>query len=112
MTRLHSLILLSGIELPQRAINEMIASAIDVVVHVNRFSDGTRKITGVTETQGLDKEFQLILKDVFVFDQKGIDQDGRVLGDYAATGYIPEAYNDFVTRGIKYDKNNFSPKEA
>ncbi len=110
MTRLNSLILLAGIELPQRAINEMISSAIDLVVHVNRFSDGTRKITGVTETLGLDKEYQLILKDVFVFKQEGIGQDGKVLGDYTATGYIPEVYEDFVTRGIPFDKSKFDPK--
>ncbi|MCK5179356.1 MAG: CpaF family protein, partial [Candidatus Omnitrophica bacterium] len=53
LTRMHSMILLSGIELPVRAINEMVSSAIDIIVHINRFSDGTRKITGITETEGL-----------------------------------------------------------
>ena len=67
LTRMSSMILLSGIELPVRAINEMIASAIDIIVHINRFSDGTRKLTGITEVAGLDREFQLKLEDVFVF---------------------------------------------
>ena len=108
LTRMHSMILLSGIELPVRAINEMIASAIDVIVHINRFSDGTRKITGISETIGLDKDHLLLLEDIFVFKQKGLDPNGVVLGEYQATGYIPRCYEDFVTRGIPLDKKVFS----
>jgi len=73
LVRMSSMILLSGIELPVRAINEMVSSAIHIIVHISRFSDGTRKITGVTEVQGLTEDFQLKLKDVFVFKQAGID---------------------------------------
>ena len=102
------MILLSGIELPVRAINEMISSAIDVIVHVNRFSDGSRKITGISETVGLDKDFQLQLKDVFTFKQEGMDQDGKILGQFQPTGYVPNCYHDFVTRGIKIDQTMFN----
>ncbi len=112
ITRLHSLILLSGVELPVRAINEMISSAIQIVVHVNRMSDGTRKITGITETLGLDKEFQLELADVFVYKQAGIGEGGVVLGDYQTTGYIPKCYDDFITRGLQMDKNIFNKKDS
>ena len=76
---MHSMILLSGIELPIRAINEMIASAIDVIVHINRYSDGTRKITGISETIGLTEDHQLQLKDVFEFNQTGLDENCKVL---------------------------------
>lgn len=110
LTRMHSLILLSGIELPVRAINEMIASAIHMLVHVGRFSDGTRKITAITETLGLTDDFQIKLADVFVFKQEGIDTNGNVLGEFKATGYIPRCYEDFVTRGMKnINKEMFSP---
>jgi len=109
LTRMHSMILLSGIELPVRAINEMVASAIDMVVHINRFVDGTRKLTGITEVIGLDEDFQLKLADVFIFKQSGIDRDGRVLGEYQPTGYIPKCYEEFETRGLAVKKEMFIP---
>src|SRR3990172_10058507 len=64
VVRMDSMVLLSGIELPVRAINEMIASAIEIIVHISRFSDGTRKVTGISEVVGLDSDHQLELKDV------------------------------------------------
>lgn len=107
LTRMHSMILLSGIELPVRAINEMVSSAINIIVHINRFSDGTRKITGISEITGLTEDFHVTMEDVFVFRQKGIDDGGKVLGDYHATGYIPKCYADFKTWGLPIDKKIF-----
>ncbi len=111
LTRMHSMILLSGIELPVRAINEMVSSAIDLIVHINRFSDGTRKITGITETEGLTDDFQLRIHDIFVYKQTGIDSNGKVLGSYQPTGRIPRCFDDFVTRGLPIRKEMFLPKE-
>ena len=108
LVRMSSMMLLSGIELPLRAMYEMIASAIDVIVHVTRFSDGTRKITGITEVAGLKENFQLDLRDVFVFEHKGLDSDGKVLGTFKPTGYVPLCYEDFITIGIPLDKSIFS----
>jgi len=108
LVRMSSMILLSGIELPVRAINEMVASAINIVVHVARFSDGSRKVTGITEVVGMKEDFQLDLRDIFIFDQKGRSEDGKVLGSFRPTGYIPQAYEEFETRGIKIDKSMFS----
>jgi pilus assembly protein CpaF len=108
ITRLHSMMLLSGIELPVRAVNEMISSAIQIVVHISRFSDGTRKITGISETVGLSKDFHLQLSDIFVFKQKGIDTNGTIIGDYQATGYIPMCYEEFATRGLPIDQSIFT----
>jgi pilus assembly protein CpaF len=105
------MILLSGIELPVRAINEMVASAIDIIVHINRFTDGTRKITGISEVTGLSEDFHVILKDVFIFKQTGIDSDGRVLGSYMPTGYVPACFEDFKTRGLPLDRAMFEPKQ-
>lgn len=107
VTRMHSMLLLSGIELPVRAINEMIASALDIIVHINRFSDGTRKITGISEVTGLSEDFHLQLEDVFIFEQKGIDSDGRILGEYKSTGYVPACFEEFKTRGLLIDKKMF-----
>lgn len=111
VVRMSSMILLSGIELPVRAINEMIASAIDVIVHVARFSDGSRKITGVTEVAGLEKDFQLDLRDVFVFEQYGREEDGTIKGEFVPTGYVPMAFEDLVTRGINLNKEIFQTKK-
>ncbi|MFP4473627.1 MAG: ATPase, T2SS/T4P/T4SS family [Candidatus Omnitrophota bacterium] len=110
LVRMSSMILLSGIELPIRAINEMISSAIDVIVHVARFSDGSRKITGVTEVAGLLEDFQLDLKDVFVFDQRGRTEEGVILGDFKATGYVPNCYYEMERMGISIDKAIFNSK--
>ncbi|HOY09665.1 MAG TPA: ATPase, T2SS/T4P/T4SS family [Candidatus Omnitrophota bacterium] len=107
LVRMSSMILLSGIELPVRAINEMIASAIDLVVHVARFSDGSRKITGITEVVGLTSEHALDLRDIFIFNQKGIDENGTIIGDFEATGYVPKCFEDFVTMGLSIDKTMF-----
>jgi pilus assembly protein CpaF len=108
LVRMSSMILLSGIELPMRAINEMISSAINIVVHVARFSDGSRKITGITEVIGIKEDFQLDLRDVFVFNQKGLNENGAILGDFEATGYIPKCAEHFLTMGLKIDKAMFS----
>lgn len=108
LVRMSSMILLSGIELPMRAINDMISSAIDLIVHVARFSDGSRKITGITEVVGLTSDHALDLRDIFIFNQKGIDENGTIIGDHEATGYIPKSFEDFVTMGLSIDKQMFS----
>lgn len=108
MVRMSSMILLSGIELPMRAINEMISSAIDVIVQISRFSDGTRKITGITEVVGMIQDHQLDLRDIFVYDQKGLGENGVVLGDYRPTGYIPKSYEELTSMGLKIDKGMFT----
>ncbi len=110
LVRLSSMMLLSGIDLPLRAMYEMVATAIDVIVHVARFPDGTRKITGITEVAGmLEGGHQLDLKDIFVFQNKGLDSEGNVLGEFKSTGYVPLCYEDLITRGIRLDKNVFNP---
>ena len=111
LTRMHSMILLSGIELPVRAINEMVSSAIDLIVHINRYADGSRKVTAITETEGLTEDFQLKIHDIFIFKQTGTDNNGKVLGSYQPTGHIPRCFDDFVTRGLSIRKEMFIPTE-
>ena len=109
MTRLSSMILLSGIDLPIKAIYDMVASAIDIFVHVSRFSDGSRRITQITEMTGEIVDGIPVIKDIFVFKNQGIDPDGNVLGYYTATGYIPLIFEDLKTRGLPVDKKLFQP---
>ncbi len=109
LIRMSSMMLLSGIELPLRAMYEMIGTAIDMVVHIARFSDGSRKITGITEVVGM-LDGQLDLKDIFTFEQTGLNADGKVLGQFKPTGYIPACYQDLITRGIPLKKEIFTAR--
>jgi len=112
LVRMSSMILLAGVDLPIRAINEMISTALDIIVHVNRFADGTRKIVEVTEVTGLGEDHYLELKDVFTFTQTGKDVNGAILGDYAATGYVPKCFEEFKIAGLPISEEMFKPKKA
>jgi pilus assembly protein CpaF len=111
LTRLDSMILMSGVELPIRAIREMIASAVDIIVHTTRLSDGTRKIIQITEVAGMLDETHVELHDIFLFKQSGIDRanNNKVIGDYKATGIIPTFYDDLITRGLELPRDIFQP---
>jgi pilus assembly protein CpaF len=110
LSRMSSMVLLSGIELPLRAIYEMAASAIHVIVQINRFSDGSRKITAISELTGKMIEGLPEIKDVFMYVQKGVNAQGQILGEYVATGYIPKCFEDFSNRGIALSKTIFESK--
>jgi pilus assembly protein CpaF len=107
LSRMSSMVLLSGIELPLRAIYEMAASAINIIVQINRFSDGTRKITQVSELTGNIVDGLPEIRDVFTFVHKGMNAEGKIMGEYAATGYIPKCFEDLVTRGTPISKTIF-----
>lgn len=107
LTRLDSMILMSGIELPIRAIREMVASAVNVIVHTARLSDGSRKIIQVTEIAGMRDDINVDLRDIFAFKQSGVDKEGNVLGDFQATGYIPSFIEEIKVRGIPLSEDIF-----
>jgi len=107
LTRLDSMILMSGIELPIRAIREMIASAIDVIIHTARLSDGTRKVMQVTEVTGMKDEIHIGLEDIFSFKQTGLDSHNNVIGSFQATGYIPSFIDEIKIKGISLPENIF-----
>ncbi|MBF0386987.1 MAG: CpaF family protein [Candidatus Omnitrophica bacterium] len=110
--RLNSLFLLSGIELPLRAVYEMVASAIHIVVHVARFSDGTRKITGITELTGRMVDGLPELKDIFVFNHQSTDRNGRIIGEFAPTGYVPVCFDGFIKRGLTLSADIFDSSKV
>jgi len=107
LSRLDSMILMSGVELPIRAIREMISSAVDLIVHTARLSDGTRKIMQITELAGMSDETHINLKDVFMFKQTSIDNHGNILGEFQPTGYIPTFLDEIQMRGIPVSANIF-----
>ncbi len=111
LIRLDSMILMSGVELPIRSIREMISSAIDLIIHIARLSDGSRKITQITEVAGMLDDMHINLKDIFNFNQTGVDEQGEVLGEFVPSGYIPSFYEEIRSRGIDLSREIFIPKD-
>ena len=99
LSRIETMCLMAGIDLPSRAIKEQIASALDVIVHISRLKDGSRKITHVTEVQGMEGD-AIVLQDVFVFEQTGY-VDGKVIGRLRPTGIRPKFSEKFEAAGIR-----------
>jgi pilus assembly protein CpaF len=101
VTRLETLCLMSGLDLPQSAIREQIASAVNLVVQVARLSDGSRKVTNITEITGLDEEEHTVkLNPIFEFVRTGTGLKGKVEGRFRATGYLPSFLDEFIVRGF------------
>jgi pilus assembly protein CpaF len=100
MARLETMVLMAGMDLPERAIREQVASAINIVVQLVRFSDGTRKVVKLSEITGMEGS-TVVMHDVFVYEQKGIDKDGRVVGAYRATGVRPLFAERFKVYGFE-----------
>ncbi|MBM3246497.1 MAG: CpaF family protein, partial [Candidatus Omnitrophica bacterium] len=107
LARLDSMILMSGVELPIRAIREMVASAIDMIVHTARLSDGSRKVLQITELVGMKDDIHIDLRDIFAFKQVGIDGQGSILGDFTPTGYIPSFVEEIRIKGITLPEHIF-----
>jgi pilus assembly protein CpaF len=100
LSRLETMVLMAGFDLPERAIREQMASAIDLIVHQSRLKDGTRRITHITEVEGMEGEV-ITLQDVFVFDfHAGVDQNGRYLGGLRPTGLRPRFVERLAERGV------------
>jgi pilus assembly protein CpaF len=107
MRRLETLVMMAGMDLPAKAIREQIASAINIVIQQSRLSDGSRKITYITEVGGLRGD-QVVINDIFVYKQSGVDSKGKVIGKFVATGYIPKFIEALETKGISIPKGLFT----
>jgi len=108
ISRLETMVLMSGMDLPSRAIREQIASAVDIIVHESRLSDGSRKVTYITEVVGLEGQ-QVVMQDIFEFQQSGIDENGKVTGKFAPTGAMPTFFEHLESRGLHIDPKVFDP---
>ncbi|MCM3765810.1 CpaF family protein [Neobacillus niacini] len=100
LSRIETMVLMAGYELPIKAIREQIANAIDLIVHQARMKDGTRKITHITEVLNLEGD-TIVLQDLFVFKEKGYTEDGRIIGDFASTGIRPRFTEQLEVNGYK-----------
>jgi len=110
LARLETMILLSGISLPVRAMRDYIASALDLIIHLSRLSDGSRKILRLTEVVGMEEDV-VTTQDIFVFEQEGVDKDGKVIGYHRATGVRPKFADRLRRAGIELDPDIFNPNK-
>jgi pilus assembly protein CpaF len=110
IARLETMVLMAGMDLPVKAIREQIAGAIDVIIQQTRLKDGSRKIVNITEVQGLEGDV-IVLQDIFVFKQQGVDERGKIIGKLVPTGIRPRFYDQLVTSGIHVPATVFMEEE-
>lgn len=110
LSRLETMVMMSGMELPSRAIREQISSAINLVVHVSRYSDGTRKVSKVTEILGMEGD-TITLQDIYVFRQDGFDERGGIIGRHVPTGIVPGFLDKIREHGDNIPVSIFKSQE-
>jgi len=111
ISRLETMVLMSGMDLPVRAIREQIASAVDLIIHVARLGDGSRKIVSITEIVGIEGE-KITMQEIFVFTQTGVDEEGRVVGEFTPTGAVPTFVEELRAKGVSLDQTVFDPQHV
>jgi pilus assembly protein CpaF len=106
MLRLETMVLMAGMDLPERAIKEQVASAIDVVIQLVRLQDGTRKIVKISEITGMEGN-TIVMQDVYMFERTGIGPDGMVLGEFRPTGVRPRFMDKVKVVGVEIPAKAF-----
>src|SRR5207237_2672836 len=106
-TRLETLCLMAGMDLPVWALREQIRSAVHILIQLTRLQDGSRKVTGITEVTGRTDE-HITTQDLFRFIQDGVDAESRVVGHYEAAGNLPTFMPELKAKGITLDPKIFS----
>ena len=107
LARLETMVLMSGMNLPVKAIRDQISSAVHLIVQQSRLINGSRKITYITEVLGMEGDV-IVLQDIFRFEQKGVDAKGQVIGDFQFTGIMPTCLKDLREHGINISNQIFS----
>lgn len=106
LARLETMVLMAGMDLPVRAIREQVSSAVDLIIQQSRLKDGSRKITHITEVQGIEKDV-ITLQDIFVFVETGTDDKGRVIGHFKSTGIRPLFMDKLINTRMHLPANLF-----
>ena len=106
LRRLEVMVLMAGMDLPVMAIREQVASAVDIIIQQNRFSDGSRRITSITEVTGMEGDV-VQLSEIFRYQRKGFDSDGKIIGEFQATGLVPKFYEIVREQGVDIDMGIF-----
>ena len=111
LSRLETMVLMSGLELPVRAIREQISSAIDLIIQQSRMKDGSRKITHVTEVQHMEGN-TITMQDIFRYQQQGYDENGKAVGRYVSTGLKPNFLEKFAVNGVELPEDFFAAADS
>lgn len=111
VSRLETLCLMAGMDLPAKAIREQIANAVDLIIQIGRLSDGSRKVKSITEVVGMQGDV-VTLQDVFNFKEEGYTKDRKVIGQFQASGIIPSFIDKFEKRGLKISRGLFTTKSS
>ncbi|MCE5285129.1 MAG: CpaF family protein [Pelosinus sp.] len=106
LSRLETMVLMAGMELPVRAIREQIASAVDLILQQSRLQDGSRRITHLTEIQGMEGDV-VTMQDIFIFEQQGKDEKGKIIGRFRPTGIRPKFLDKLAANGIVLSNETF-----
>ncbi len=109
ISRLETLVMMAGLGLPAKAIRENIAAAVGVIIQQSRLSDGSRKITHISEVTGMQGDV-ISLQDIFIFKQEGLDKRRKIIGRYVPTGFIPKFVEEMEAKGLKISRNLFAAK--
>ncbi|MGH9237357.1 MAG: CpaF family protein [Vicinamibacterales bacterium] len=104
--RLDAMVAMANLNIPDKAIRQQVASAIEIIIQIARQADGTRKVTAISEITGMEREI-ITLQDIFVFEKTGIGEDGRVFGRYRATGLRPKCAERIAAAGINLPVSMF-----
>ncbi len=107
LSRVEQMVQMGGMELPHAAIRATIASALHFVVQLNRLSDGSRKVVSISEITGMEGD-TITMQEIFVFERKGKDENGKIIGQFRPTGIRPKAYEQLVAAGVDLSNISFS----
>ena len=102
ISRIETMVMMAGFELPIKAIRDQIASAIDIIVHISRMRDGSRKIVGISEIAGLEGDV-VTMQEIVRYRQRGLDKNNKVVGEFEFTGVQPECLSRFQEFGVSFD---------
>lgn len=109
LARLETLVMMAGLGLPSKAIKENIASAVGLIIQQSRMSDGSRKVTYISEVTGMQGEV-ISLQDIFVYKQEGLDKKRKIVGRFVPTGFIPKFVEEMEAKGMKISRGLFASK--
>jgi pilus assembly protein CpaF len=108
LSRLETMISMANLNLPDRAMRQQIASAVNVIIQISRLTDGSRKLMQVSEIVGMEGDI-ITMQDIFVYERQGVDANGRVMGRFKATGIRPRFTERLAAWGIELPNGLFSP---
>src|SRR6202167_66860 len=108
-SRLETMVMMAGMELPIKAMRQQISSAVDLIVQANRLQGGPRKVTSITEVMNMEQDV-IIMQEIFRYRQLGVDQNGRAYGQFEATGVRPTFVNRLEQKGVKLPSNMFAER--